>query len=153
MRLRLERVAKRSTYTIGHLYDVTGGRRVYLCDTLEDRVRDLSKEKKVKGSTAIPAGTYRVVMGYKSPKFSNYTKYPWAKKYGGRLPRLLDVPQFDGILMHPGASAAHTDGCVLVGENKVVGGLVNSRATFERLMDDWLVPCYRRKDNDSGLKR
>ena len=88
MKLKLKRIALRDTYTIGKLY-VDGQ---YFCDTLEDRVRDLTKEKKVPGETAIPAGTYNMVVNV-SPKFKRM------------LPRLLNVPQFDGILIHRGNTA------------------------------------------------
>lgn len=148
MRLRLRRTALKSKYTIGHLYDVTNGRCVYICDVIEDRVRDLNKngkfdgnEKKVKGETAIPYGIYRITLRQKSPKYSDFRRYPWARKYNGRLPRLLDVPDFYGILMHPGTTADDSAGCLIVGQNKSVGKVINSRATFEKLMDDFLVPC------------
>lgn len=109
MKFVLKRIAKKETYTIGKLY-IDG---VYFCDTLEDRVRDLNLEEKVKHETAIPAGCYKVIVN-KSPKFQR------------ELPRLLDVPYFDGILIHRGSTDKDTSGCILVGENKVVGRLINS---------------------------
>lgn len=118
MRLLLERIALRDTYTIGRLY-VDGQ---YLCDTLEDRVRDLSTERKVPGETAIPPGTYDVVVNV-SPKFKRM------------LPRLLNVPQFDGILIHRGNTAKDSSGCILVGENKVVGKVINSTGYEQKLTD------------------
>lgn len=126
MLLLLDRAWKKADYTIGRLY-VDG---VLLCNTLEDTVRDLSKTAKVQSKTAIPAGEYEVTMNIISPKFSKRKAYQWCD---GRLPRLLGVPQFAGILIHPGSSAKDTDGCILVGENKVVGGLVNSQKTFRKL--------------------
>ena len=141
MRLRLERTALKKTYTIGHLYDVTNGKRVYICDTIEDKVRDLNHngvfdngEVKIPSETAIPYGTYEVTMWVKSPKFSNFTKYPYAKKYKGYLPRLLRVPHFEGILIHSGNDATHSAGCILVGENKVAGKVINSMETLKRLV-------------------
>lgn len=116
MNLTLKRIAQRPGYTIGRLY-VDGH---YYCDTLEDTVRDLSREKKVAGQTAIPPGRYAVTVT-RSPKF------------GRRLPRLLNVPGFEGILIHRGNSAADTSGCILVGENKVVGRLINSTPYEQRL--------------------
>ena len=87
MKLLLKRIALRDTYTIGKIY-IDGE---YFCDTLEDKVRDLNKngvfdgdEKKVYGETAIPYGTYKVILSY-SPKFKRI------------LPELLDVPCFTGI--------------------------------------------------------
>lgn len=109
MKLTVRRNYKGEAYTIGALY-VDG---VYLCDTLEDRVRDLSREAKVPGQTAIPPGTYPIIVN-RSPRF------------GRDLPRLQDVPGFDGVLIHRGNTAADTAGCILVGENKVKGKVINS---------------------------
>ncbi len=109
MKLTVRRNYKGEAYTIGALY-IDG---VYFCDTLEDRVRDLAKEAKVPGETAIPAGTYPVTVN-RSPKF------------GRDLPRLQNVPGFDGVLIHRGNTAADTAGCILVGENKVKGKVINS---------------------------
>lgn len=149
MELRLERIALRSEYTIGKLY-VDGK---YVCDTIEDTVRDLDKdgkfangEVKIPGKTAIPYGRYEITMKVKSPKYSNFSKYSWAKKYDGYLPRLLNVPHFDGVLIHVGNSALDSEACVLVGENKVVGKVINSVNTFRRLMDDYLVPAKKRNE-------
>lgn len=149
MELRLERIALRSEYTIGKLY-VDGE---YVCDTIEDTVRDLDKdgkfangEVKIPGKTAIPYGRYEITMKVKSPKYSNFSKYSWAKKYDGYLPRLLNVSQFDGVLMHVGNSALDSEGCIIVGENKVVGKVINSVNTFRRLMDDYLVPAKKRNE-------
>lgn len=116
MKLTLKRVALKPTYTIGRLY-VDGK---YFCDTIEDKVRDLKKEAKVKGQTAIPYGTYEVTWSY-SPRFKKFT------------PRLQNVPQFEGVLIHSGNTAADTEGCIIVGENKVVGKVINSRATVNKL--------------------
>ena len=150
MELTLKRIALRSEYTIGKLY-VDGE---YVCDTIEDTVRDLDKdgkfangEVKIPGKTAIPYGRYEITMKVKSPKYSNFSKYSWAKKYDGYLPRLLNVPHFDGVLIHVGNSALDSEACVLVGENKVVGKVINSVNTFRRLMDDYLVPAKKRNEN------
>ena len=150
MELTLKRIALRSEYTIGKLY-VDGK---YVCDTIEDTVRDLDKdgkfangEVKIPGKTAIPYGRYEVTMKVRSPKYSNFTKYSWAKKYDGYLPRLLNVYQFDGVLMHVGNSALDSEGCIIVGENKVVGKVINSVNTFRRLMDEYLVPAKKRNEN------
>lgn len=135
MKLTLKRIALKPTYTIGKLY-IDG---TYFCDTCEDKVRDLNKngdlndvgEGKVYGKTAIPYGTYKVTLKVQSPKYSKRASYDWCKGY---LPRLLNVPHFEGILIHAGNTAEHSAGCILVGENKVVGQVINSMATLKRLL-------------------
>lgn len=134
MKLTLKRIALRDTYTIGKLY-IDG---VYFCDTLEDKVRDLNKngkfdngEKKIYGETAIPYGKYNINMNVISSRFKNRT---WAKPYGGKIPRLMNVNSFDGVLIHPGTTAADTSGCLLVGRNTIVGKLTQSQDTFHKLM-------------------
>lgn len=135
MKLLLKRIALRNTYTIGKLYVDNH----YFCDTLEDKVRDLNKdgdlndagEGKVAGQTAIPYGTYKVTMDVQSPKFSQRASYAWCKGY---LPRLLNVPHFEGIMIHSGNDATHSAGCILVGENRVKGQVLNSMNTLKRLV-------------------
>lgn len=137
MDLKLSRLFKGNDYTIGKLY-INGE---YFCDTLEDMDRRLNQTDdlsviyslKVYGKTAIPKGTYKITLDVVSPKFSA-PKY--ADSYGniqGKLPRLLDVPGFEGILIHIGNSHTDTDGCILVGENKVKGKVINSTNTFNAL--------------------
>ena len=136
MILTLRRIARRPGYTIGRLY-IDGE---YFCDTLEDTDRglcqgqsvDALRRMKVKGSTAIPMGRYKITLNVVSPRFGKRAQY---QRIGGRLPRLLDVPVFDGVLIHIGNTPKDTEGCILVGENKVVGQVVNSTATFYRLID------------------
>ena len=122
MKLTLNRIALRQTYTIGKLY-IDGK---YFCDTLEDTVRDTNKsgkfdngEEKIKGKTAIPYGTYEIKWTY-SPRFKKYT------------PQLMNVPSFEGIRIHSGNSNTDTEGCLLLGENKKVGMVLNSRATINK---------------------
>lgn len=156
MRLLLERTARKQRYTIGHLYDITDGKREYICDVIEDKVRDINKngkfdngELKIPKETAIPYGIYVVTLWVRSPKFSDFKKYPYAKKYNGYLPRLLNVPHFDGILIHCGSSEKSSAGCLIVGYNKVVGRVVNSEAAFYKLMDNYLVPAKKRGEGIS----
>ena len=118
MKLKVERRFLGPDYTIGTL-EVDGK---YFCDTLEDRVRDLSREKKVPGETAIPAGRYDVVVNI-SPRFKR------------KLPRLLNVPGFEGILIHRGNTPGDTAGCILVGENKAKGRVINSTPYELRLTE------------------
>lgn len=126
MELTLKRIALKEEYTIGKLY-VNG---VYECDTLEDKVRDLTKEKKVYGKTAIPSGQYNITLGVQSPRFSTKTAYQFCAGY---LPRLLNVPNFDGVLIHIGNKPQDSEGCVLVGQNKIKGQVINSTNTFRKL--------------------
>ncbi|MBO5720927.1 MAG: hypothetical protein IKU59_06245 [Bacteroidales bacterium] len=123
MKLLVKRKFLGNHYTIGALY-IDGK---YFCDTLEDRVVDVDKsgkfegdEIKVAGKSAIPYGEYKVILN-RSPKF------------GRMLPRLVDVPHFEGILIHRGNSASDTSGCILVGENSVKGKLCNS-SLYEEIL-------------------
>lgn len=114
MKLELSVVLTGSEATIGEL-TVDGE---YYCDTLEDVFRP----EKIAGKTAIPRGTYKVILN-RSPKFKRI------------LPRLLDVPEFDGILIHKGNSAKDTAGCILVGywDGKNPNWIANSTKAFDKL--------------------
>ena len=146
MKLLLERIFTCKTYTIGHLYLIENGVKKYLMDTIEDCDRGLKNNMslneinklKVYCETAIPTGEYKITMNIKSPSFSKKTYY---KEYcNGYLPRLLNVKGFDGILMHRGSNAEHSCGCLIVGYNKIKGGVVDSQKAFEMLMEDYLLP-------------
>lgn len=136
MELLLKRIAKKNNYTIGKLY-INGE---YFCDTIEDKDRGLTqntplakiKTTKIQHQTAIPTGTYNITMDVISPRFSKKSFYV-KNCYGGRVPRLLNVPGFDGILIHIGNTAADSSGCILVGKNSQVGKVLNSTDTFKRL--------------------
>lgn len=147
MKIEVKRIALKDKYTIGHMY-IDGK---FVCDTLEDKVRDLNKngkfdngEVKIPNETAIPYGTYNVTMNIQSLKYSNYAKYQYVKKYNAFMPRLQNVPSFEGILIHAGNTADHTSGCILVGENKVKGQVVNSQKTWTNLMDKYFWPAKLR---------
>lgn len=136
MELLLKRIARRDTYTIGKLY-IDGE---YFCDTCEDTDRGLKQDMplpvlrvmKRKGITAIPAGKYRVTLGVQSPRFSKKKQYAACNGY---LPRLINVPAFDGVLIHIGNSSGDTEGCILVGRNKVKGKVIESTKTFWQLYE------------------
>ena len=121
MEIHIERRWKKPAYTIG-IMSIDGKR---FCETLEDTDRGLKKsmstgeiaEIKVKGQTAIPSGRYQVLLTY-SPKFRK------------DMPLIDGVPGYSGVRIHPGNTAADTEGCVLVGENKAVGKVLNSRHWF-----------------------
>ena len=127
MELILERIAKRKTYTIGRLYIreqvmdeyLPGTEDKYFCDTLEPTWRDYEHGAyKVKGRSAIPEGRYAVVISW-SPKFKQW------------LPILFGGPEFNrkwqGIRIHAGNTAKDTEGCILVGKNREVGKVLDSR--------------------------
>lgn len=136
MKLELKRIAPRNSYTIGKLY-VDGK---YFCDTIEDTDRGLNKDmplsliksKKVYGETAIPKGTYTISMNVISPKYSKRDFYR-TNCNGGKVPRLLNVPGFDGVLIHVGNTALDSHGCILVGKNSQVGKVLDSTNTFKAL--------------------
>ncbi len=103
----------------------TGESLLYFCDTLEPTWRDYEHGAyKVKGRSAIPEGRYAVVISY-SPKFKAW------------LPILLGGPEFNrkwqGIRIHAGNTAADTEGCILVGKNREVGKVLDSRIWLHRL--------------------
>lgn len=124
MQLLLKRIAKRDTYTIGKLY-IDG---TYFCDTLEDKDRDLTqsmqlseiKNKKVYGQTAIPTGTYQLTITY-------------SNRFKQLMPLINNVPGYAGIRIHVGNTSKDTDGCILVGVNKVVGKVLESKVTYQKL--------------------
>jgi hypothetical protein len=126
MKLTLKRKVLESDYTIGSL-DIDGE---YFCDTLEDVDRGLTqtmpveeiRKIKIPNETAIPTGVYRVIVNL-SP----------AKKR--MLPRLLDVPGFSGILIHRGNTKKDSSGCILAGENKVKGMVINSTKYEKQLVE------------------
>ena len=133
MELILKRIAKKKTYTIGHLYEqqtvddeyAAGTAERYLCDTLEPTWRDYAHGAyKMKGCSAIPEGRYAVVITW-SPKFSEW------------LPLLLGDQRFNrqwqGVRIHAGNTPQDTEGCILVGRNKLVGQVVDSRIWVRRL--------------------
>ena len=134
MEIKMKRIARREGYTIGHLY-IDGE---YFCDTLEDKDRGLAQDRpletnialKKAGVTAIPVGRYLVTLGIKSPRFSQKEDYRFC---GGYLPRLMNVPAFEGVLIHIGNKAKDSAGCILVGQNKAVGKVLHSAETFRKL--------------------
>lgn len=135
MKIKVDRKWKKATYTIGRLY-IDG---IFYCNSLEDKDRGLKqtdhpdyiKTRKVAGETAIPTGTYTVAMNVTSPKYSAVSWF-W-NLCQGKMPRLLNVPGFDGILIHPGSTALDTRGCLLCGKNTKVGQLTESRVCFQQI--------------------
>lgn len=126
MELKLIRKYFTEKSTVGELY-VNGK---FQCHILEDTDRALDSEMslkriawlKQKTKTAIPYGTYEIVISY-SGKFKKY------------LPLLIKVPGYDGIRIHPGNYAEDTDGCLLPGTYniKTPDFVGNSRIAFDAL--------------------
>ena len=140
MQLVLERKWKKSNYTIGNLY-INGK---WIANTLEDVDRNLNSSMSVEqikaikkpNETAIPTGTYEVTLNVVSPKFSKYPFYNSIN--GGRVPRLLNVKGFEGILIHvmDGPKGAElSEGCIVVGRNLIKGGLLQGKEYYKKLYD------------------
>lgn len=141
MKLLLKRIAKKDTYTIGKLYID----EKFFCNTIEDKDRGLNqsmtleqiKKIKVPNETAIPAGTYNVTLNVISPKYSKRDFY-YKNANKGRVPRLLNVPGYEGVLIHCGNTASDSSGCILVGMNTKVGMVTDSKNTFIKLYKELL---------------
>ena len=126
MIITLRRIAFKPKYTIGKLY-IDGN---YVCDTIEDTDRNLDdsmtedeiKKKKVYGETAIPYGTYLVRITY-------------SNKFKKMLPLVENVKGFSGIRIHSGNTEKDSLGCIIVGKNKKVGMVLDSRVTMDKLMN------------------
>lgn len=122
MKLKVERSWCGAVCTIGTL--AVNGR--HECFTLEDVVRERDGEPvgqwKVHGETAIPRGVYPVTI-----TFSN--------RFKRELPLLGGVPGFEGVRIHPGNTAADTEGCLLVGRTKTATSVTESRLAFADLFD------------------
>lgn len=114
MTLRLVRRWFTPLSTIGDL-SVDG---VPECYILEDVVRP--NGIKIPGRTAIPTGTYRVIIDRSS-------------RFQRDLPLLLDVPGFTGIRIHPGNTDRDTDGCLLPGRSRSFDAVQQSRSAFDAL--------------------
>jgi len=139
LEILVKRIARKPTYTIGKMY-IDG---VYFCDTLEDYDRLYYGGIKEAGKTAIPTGRYELILTNYSPRFG--AKEPYKSLCNGCVPLIANVPMFSGVRIHIGNSDADTDGCLLVGKNKIVGRVVESKATFTTLMNKYLTPARKRK--------
>jgi hypothetical protein len=143
MKIKIARVARKPSYTIGHLFID----RHYFCDTLEPPDRSLTSAStyddillaKCKGPTAIPQGIYHVTLT-KSPKF------------GCILPLLMAVPGFEGIRIHAGNRPNDTRGCVLVGFNKLKGMVINSTSILRILIDRMNAAISRGMDVELEIR-
>ena len=143
MKLKLIRKYRCSNYCIDKLYI----NNEYFSDALEDPDRGLTdtmsleeiKKIKIKGNTCIPYGTYNITLDVYSPKFGSKSYYK--EVCNGKVPRLLNVKGFDGILIHVGDGPnGHrlTEGCILVGRNTIKGGLTEGKKYFQLLYNQML---------------
>ena len=135
MELLLERKYLKSNYTIGNLF-INGK---FYCNIIEDTVRDFNKngildcgELKISGHTAIPYGEYEIKVTY-SPKFRR------------ELPILLEVKHFEGIRIHRGNTEKDSSGCLIPGENKKKGMVINS-TKYELELTKLIKECNNRKE-------
>ena len=150
MKLTVKRTALISSYTLGELY-IDGQ---FFCSTLEDKDRGLTqnmsveqiKSMKVPGETAIPKGIYKVTLDVVSPKFSKYPFY--MKVCEGKLPRLIDVKGYEGVLIHV-ADGIKRDtllqGCIGIGNLSSEEYLINGKQVFTEFYN-------RIKGNDVELE-
>ena len=141
MTLYLYRKDHAPTFTIGRIYDGVE----FLCSSLEDPVRELvdyngdgdfndTGEGKIYGQTAIPAGEYELKM-----KMSPTFKRP--------MPYLQSVKGFTSVMIHPLTDATQTRGCIGVGECRIKGRLINSRA-WSDILNKRLTDAEERGDRN-----
>lgn len=112
MRLEVIRFSKQKDSTNGILFDISNGKRIFLCYTLEDESRD----KKVYGETCIPEGEYSISLRKVGGFHSTYSTR-FADIHEGML-HILDVPNFEYILIHCGNTDDDTAGCLLLGDTQ-----------------------------------
>lgn len=139
MKLELHRKYRKNGYSIGLLYADSK----FICNTLEDTDRSLTSKMsekqiatvKVKGNTAIPTGTYQVIMS-------------WSQRFKRQMPLLCDVKGFSGIRIHSGNIASDTKGCILCGMNTSVGRITDSKFWTEKVYN-LINDAIRKKESIS----
>lgn len=110
--------------TIGEL--TYNGERIAWILEDKDRYLDssMSEEeianRKVYGKTAIPTGSYEIIINY-------------SERFKKPLPLLLNVKGFKGIRIHSGNVAADSDGCLLPGTDHELDRVNNSRVAFNEV--------------------
>lgn len=116
MLIEVKRFEFKDTYTVGKMYIDN----IYECYTLEDVVRTGAK---VNGQTAIPTGTYNVIINH-------------SNRFNRDLPLLENVPNFTGVRIHSGNTSANTEGCILVGTTWSGKDFIgNSKVAFNKLFE------------------
>lgn len=113
MKLTLKRTTEINNTLLGELYIDNK----FFCYTLEDKIRSI----KIKHETCIPEGKYKVILTL-------------SQRFKTILPLLIDVPNFEGIRIHPGNTIADTSGCILVGSAISNEKLLHSKTTFQKLL-------------------
>jgi hypothetical protein len=114
MKLKLVRDIAGADCTLGTL-SVDGRFQCFTCEDVERL-----DGPKIHGKTAIPRGRYNVAITH-------------SNRFKRSLPLLIDVPGFSGIRIHPGNTAADTEGCILPGTRRTLAGVIESRVAFEAL--------------------
>ena len=112
MEILIKRLTRTNISTIGELF-VDGK---FECYTLEDVERQI----KIKNETAIPKGKYKVVINM-------------SNRFKKLMPQILNVPNFEGVRIHPGNTNHDTEGCILVGTTRSIDFIGNSRKAYEKL--------------------
>lgn len=112
MEITLKRKYKTNESTIGEI--LVNGKFMMFC------IEDIEREVKIKGKTAIPKGTYEVVL-------------TMSNRFKKVLPLLLNVPNYEGVRIHPGNTALDTEGCILPGMTRLENFVGNSKKAFEIL--------------------
>lgn len=116
MELLLKRQIRTKDFTLGELF-IDG---ISFCMTVEDMER--MPNEKVYGKTAIPKGTYKVIVNM-------------SNRFKKEMPLLLNVPNFEGIRIHSGNTAEDSEGCIIVGMKRTLSGVSLSRIAFNKLME------------------
>lgn len=117
MELTLKRFRQGNNSTLSELY-IDG---TFQCYGLEDTVRDV----KIKGRTAIPAGTYKLGINRKGGMNTAYKKR-FPDMHEGMI-EIRAIPNFSLVYIHIGNTHDDTEGCLLVG------------TYFHKSYDDWGV--------------
>lgn len=136
---RVSRHPSDTSCTIGDLWvsDDGGTTWARLCWTLEDVVREITGQSveswKIHGETAIPRGTYRVIVDH-------------SRRFGRDLPHILDVPGFEGVRIHGGNTAVDTEGCILVAHNHPTEDVIQGNAT-----ENTVLPLLAKHGNEAAI--